>query len=243
MEAKIMELTNLLNSKYQEFFIISAKRSDIHQQFKTPITLDATRNYELGLKYFSVANSIKNVSDGNNKFHYSRDGGTTWFDKTLPTGSYEIKALNDYINSDNIKFEPYVTTNRVKLVLKNNHQVDFSKDNTIRNLLGFESKIYATTTIAENRANLENDISSINIHCDLIQGGYLNGEMKNIIYSIPSFTVPLGYRIIEQPISPIYLPVNKQSIREIRLRIVDDEGRLIDFGDEEIYIQIHLKQV
>ena len=249
MEESIKKIADIANSKYENFFILNGKSSNLSMRIPTPINLDSSRNYKMGLKFFSVYNTIRNVTDQNNKIKYSKDGGTTWIDKTFEPGSYEaaelVKELGDVDanNKPNIDFEPYIPTNKFKLVLKNNRQVDFTIDKSIRNILGFNSKKYTTTTIAENKSNIENQIDIINIHCNIVEGGYFNGLQQNIIYSIPSFTVALGHKIIETPMKPIYLPITITSIHNIQLEIKDNNGNPIDFGEENITVQLHIKQI
>ena len=87
------------------------------------------------------------------------------------------------------------------------------------------------------------DIETINIECNLIQGSYINGESSNILYTFPAFSVPLGYKIIEKPFSSIYFPLNVRTISEMRIRVIDQKERLIDFNGEIININLHLRQV
>jgi hypothetical protein len=42
---------------------------------------------------------------------------------------------------------------------------------------------------------------------------------------------------------PIYLPLNKKCISQIRIRTFDDHNELINFNGEEICFTLHLKQV
>ena len=45
--------------------------------------------------------------------------------------------------------------------------------------------------IAENQAVIS-DVYTIDLECNIIQGGIINGMEKQIIYDIPSFTVPIN---------------------------------------------------
>ena len=65
----------------------------------------------------------------------------------------------------------------------------------------------------------------------------------NIIYNFPSFGVPVGYKIIERMNPPLYLPITRKVINDIRFRILDQDCNLISFNNEEINISLHLKQV
>ncbi|ESO91166.1 hypothetical protein LOTGIDRAFT_153597 [Lottia gigantea] len=159
-------------------------------------------------------------------------------------GSYEYVAINDYLSEyggslngrNNIGFEGNLNLNKIKLILRNNSQVDFNVENSLNTLLGFDKRVYTHSTLAPHKANIENDIDVINIHCNLINGGFFNKYKR-----IPTFTVPIGYRIIEKPFQTTYLPLNS-FIKDINLEIKDGKNRFIDFGNEEIVIQLHLKQ-
>ena len=65
----------------------------------------------------------------------------------------------------------------------------------------------------------------------------------NILYTFPAYTVPVGYKIIERISFPIYLPVRLKSISSIRVRIIDEDGKLINFNNEEVAMVLELRQV
>ncbi|ESO90029.1 hypothetical protein LOTGIDRAFT_175838 [Lottia gigantea] len=133
--------------------------------------------------------------------------------RLLEKGSYEYIAINEYLSEyggsvnakNNIEFDGNLNLNKKKLILRNNSQVDFNVENSLNALLGFDKQIYTQSTLAPHKANIENDIDVINIHCNLINGGFFHKYKRQIIYSLPTFTVPIGYRIIEKP-SRIFKP-------------------------------------
>src|SRR5205085_11856304 len=104
---------------------------------------------------------------------------------TIPTGSFEIEQINSRIqqlikdNGDGtpISISVYKPTSQTILDIVNgsagsvpntNYSVDFTKPNSIRTILGFESKKYSQArNLSENTIKIEltNDI---NIHCNLI---------------------------------------------------------------------------
>lgn len=231
-----------------QLFVITSKSSEIRLTLDYEYELDQDKKYQIGLKYFSVYNSLRNVTKDNNQFKVSKDGGRTWKTLTLLPGSYEYVSINEFLieavgsnkGKPNIEFEGNLNLNKIKLNLRNHHQVDFNVDNSINSLLGFDKKLYRKSTLAPYKANIENDIDIINIHCNLVNGGFFNKDQKQIIYSIPTFTVPIGYRIVEKPFQTTYLPINSRGIKEINLDIKDGLGRYIDFGGEEICIQLHV---
>ena len=247
MEA-LQRLADNLNYKYETAFLLRGNNSRLINSYNG-FDLDPNREYKIGLKYFSVYNSLRNVTESNNKFRYSKDGGVTWIDLTFAPGSYEASFFNKKINdieaddTYNISFVADLSTNKFELQLKNNRQVDFSIDNSIRTLLGFNSGTYTTSTIAQNKANIENGIGALNIHCNIARGMYLNNKQTDIIFSIPAFTTPLAHRIVQEPSKIMYFPLKTKSITDLIVQIKDDKERLVDFGGEQVMVLLHLKQI
>ena len=66
---------------------------------------------------------------------------------------------------------------------------------------------------------------------------------QNILLSVPTFTVPANYKIIETPARLEYLHNTTSTISEINLRIVDENDKLCDFKGERIVIKLHKTQV
>ncbi|ESO91500.1 hypothetical protein LOTGIDRAFT_153942 [Lottia gigantea] len=237
-------------SNKEQLFVITSNKSDIKLSLDYEYELDRNQEYELGLKYFSVYNSIRNINEKNNQIKISTDNGVRFKTIRLLPRSYEYIAINEYLSEyagsvngkNNIEFESNLNHNKIKLILRNNCQVDFNVENSLNTLLGFDKRVYTQSTLAPHKANMENDIDVINIHCNLINGGFFNKYKRQIIYSLPTFTVLIGYRIIEKPFQTTYLPFNSFMIKDINLEIKDGKNRVIDFGNEEIVIQLHLKQ-
>ena len=80
------------------------------------------------------------------------------------------------------------------------------------------------------------------IDCSIIDGSYVNGQK---VYAIHEFfpAVAPGYKIIEIPKEIIYLPIRSNVIDNIQIRIVDQDGDLVDFRGETITVRLHLKSL
>lgn len=255
---QIKQLADSLSNKYSRSIIISSKESDIRTRFPTRIELDPNRNYEAGLIWFSAYNTIFNIDKSNNKFIYSNDNGKTWKTLTLSPGAYEYMQLDSEIkrlmiaNDDwdktnktyNISIDVNKSTGQSIININNpSYSVDFTEAGTIRTLLGFNSIKLGNGYNASNTIVQITNLATINIECSLVEGSYFNGNLGNILYSFPAYTVPVGYKIFERIYVPIYLPVSLKNISEIRTKIIDEDGKLIDFNGEEISLFIHLRQV
>lgn len=231
-----------------EHFVIITSESRHVLRLKEPIELDPNKHYTVSLVFFTVYNSIKNITSENNSFHF-KEGDAPPRKVKISEGSYEIDNLNDEIqkvtglDENKIYFGAIQYLNRALLKIgKDSGLKVIFTDDSFGDLLGFNNGTYDKTTLAQNRANITN-ISTINIKTNLIDGGYINEKRKNILHTIPTFTVPTGYKIIEQPNYAVKVPLTKKHIDEIIIEIVDEDDKLIDFSGEEITIRLVIEQV
>lgn len=241
-------------------FTLSGRDSILSTNIYPPITLDEGI-YVLGLIDFVTYNTIPNVDESNNKFHYRENGKQV--EIVFPEGSYEIEDIEKYINNhvvikevkrpqdvsnvivkeqenSSLKISPNLNT--LMCEIKWDKDIDFAKDNTIGSLLGFERK-----TLQRNMIHISDhpiDIFKVNticIDCNLVTNSYTNSKPMHIIHMFYP-TVPPGYKIIEHPTNVIYLPINSRSIDQILLKILDQHGNLINFKKELVTIRLHLKK-
>lgn len=223
-------------------FIFKDTSSVLSADFNPPIILKNDAEYVMGLISFAVYNSIPNVTSTNNQL---------MFDNQLVTveeGAYEIADLNTIINSQlnnkghhDLKLTPNKNTSKIKL--KTTGEVDFDVPNSIGPLLGFNKrKIAAKTNLdSDSIANIL-QVSSLMIECNITIGSYKNGQAAHIIHTFPP-SIPPGYQIIERPQPVIYLAINVKTITNISLKIVDQDGNLVNLRGEGITIVLHLKQL
>ena len=81
---------------------------------------------------------------------------------------------NNNHNDSQISISANISTLRTVLELKNDYQVDFSIDNSLRTVLGFNSATYsANYQESENVVNILS-VNSILVNIDIIWGSYVN---------------------------------------------------------------------
>jgi hypothetical protein len=130
----------------------------------------------------------------------------------IPEGSYELKDLNDEIiqqmqmkkHYHELTNKPYISitanlnTLRTELETLDNYTVDFRIPNSLNRILEFKRKVYhAGVNTSEHIVDIL-PVDSIFISLDLINGSYVNGTKKSVIYSfIPN--VEPGFKIVETP--------------------------------------------
>lgn len=155
---------------------------------------------------------------------------------TIPTGSYEIKDINNFLQrslGNDIHFMLKVNNNTLKSEILCNRKINFKKNNTIGPLLGFSESDKPVNILKVN---------AIRIECNITTGAYANNKLVHTIHEFFPIVSP-GYKIVEVPKNVIYLPVTVKTIHNLNISIVDQDGDLVDFRGETITIRLHLKRI
>lgn len=215
--------------------------SVLSAQYFPPILLSTS--YECALIDFQAVNSIPNVDESNNQFHYGEDELII-----IPLGSYEVNEIEAYLlkmlrekNHVNETISIEANKNTFKCSIRCSKVIDFTKKNSIGSLLGFKKRILKPHIDYESDLSINIfKVSSLKVESNITTGSYFNNLTNHSIYEFTP-SVPPGYKIMQTPRNLIYLPVATRVIDNITLKIVDQGGNLIDFRGELISIRLHLK--
>lgn len=226
-------------------FTLTGNSSVLTSQFNPPIYLEEDVDYEIGLSNFDTFNTIPNVDERNNIFVW---GDQDQYQIKIEEGSYEmdhiIKILLDQVelqNSDTILIiKPDVHT--AKVSIQCNRRINFSVQNSIGSLLGFEKKMLEPdyTHFSDHEVKVLK-VNSLSIDCDIAVGSYLNDDPVHIIHQFFP-TVPVGYKIVEAPLTILYFPVSVKTINNITVKIIDQDNSLVNFRQETITVRLHLRK-
>ena len=121
------------------------------------------------------------------------------------------------------------------LNIENNYQVHFKSSNSLRKLLGFNSKIYTASQESERVV----DILSVNL--DNISGSYVKGVARHTIYSFFPNVSP-GHKIVENPKTVIYLPITLHVIHRMQITLEDQDGNRLNLRGENITVRFHIRE-
>lgn len=250
MDTKILDQI-ARNTRPQESMsvIIRGNKSKIVTQHNPPIQLDKTREYEMALIDLETYYSFPNINESNNVIKWSKDSGTTWYTFRLSKGAYDLNEVEKAVQSavvtkggakKGIQIEGNKVTLKCVIKLAANYQIDFSVENSLRTILGFDAKIYdQPVQKSESIVNILN-VNTIDVHVDVISGSYVEGVQDPIIYSFFPNANP-GEKIVERPQNLVYLPLHTFYINYITVKLTDQDGKLLDLRDEKLSMRFHLR--
>ena len=219
--------------------IIKLKERDVYVTMTITIPPGA---YDFDKLFSEIKKQFKLTNDPILKDPLLKNAHRKWFKGS----DEEFKQ----IETSPIDFQINLETARINCFIYNGYSLEFPQNSEIhgvtpsgiKDLMGFQKYNYNVNSIGETNLNISN-ITSVNLLCDIVEGSFQNGRRTNCLYNFPYGTVPQGYRIVQHVSTPIYLPINTKTIKSISFKIVDQDGKIINFNNENISFSLHLKQV
>lgn len=218
---------------------LSGTSSVLEAQYFPPIELSPSKNYTLGLVELLTFNSIPNIDEGNNKF-YVEDQVIA-----IPTGSYEIEDIESYLHKvlPDVALTIKPNNNELRSEIKCSRRINFTPKDSIGRLLGFTPRILEPNVTHKSDSPVAIlKINALRVECNITTGAYINERRVHTVHEFFPI-VPPGYKIIEVPSHVIYLPIAASAIHHLQLKIVDQDGELVNFRGEIITIRLHIKSM
>lgn len=218
---------------------LTGTSSVLEAQYFPPIQLSSDKKYSLALISFLSSNTIPNIDENNNTIKFIDVKTNTKEKFIIPTGSYEIKDLATILKPQGVELT--CNNNTLHSQITTIKHIDFHYPNSPAQLLGFQPQIIVPNKVYESNVPVNIfQINQLRIECNITTGAYINNQKVHTIHSFFP-VVPAGYKIIEVPASPIYLPISVKTIDHLQIRIVDQNGRIVNFRGETITITLHVK--
>ena len=153
------------------------------------------------------------------------------------------KEINSKFEFDNL-LEIKANSNTLRCVIELNDNeliVNFNHENSLKDVLGFNVPQIEGKGSHEgiNLANV-NPVNSILVNCSAVQGSYLNGIQKPILYSFTP-NVPPGYRIVENIFSPVFLPISDKNLEYMKIWLTDQNNNRLNVRGEEVTLRMELR--
>ena len=229
------------------YIAVNGNSSCIHTDFNPPLHFSSA---EMALCELETYYSFPNIDEQNNKVQISVDEGKTWKQHALPTGCYEIKAINAVLkrfvkenkgDEKDLCLSPNRSTLTSILVLDEKVEVDFRGENgTLRTVLGFNADLYKKgRNESQHIVNILR-VNSIFVHCDIITMSRRNGIASPIIYTFFPNVSP-GFKIVDRPRNLIYLPLSLSVISRMTVWLTDQDDKALDTRNEQLTLTFHIR--
>ena len=260
MELPSKLLTHIAHNtrpKIEEHLLIVMDKSTHEEHLSQPLQTN-NKQFKIATTFLTVYNGIFNVTNSNNNFYFKKtitneDG---FIQITIPTGAYEIEALDKELKRIVIDEEHYSEANypfkikpnfsTIGSIIETSPQgpiISFMFDDIIRDLSGFNARtLNEEFTISNNPVDILS-FDNIFIECDIAQG-MISSSKKIRNYSQFTMDVDPGYKFVEKFSGGIiwYMMEIKDAISSICFKLKNENGNLVSFNGQCIAFRLSIKE-
>ena len=249
--------------KIEEHMLIVMNDSTHEENLQIPLQTNH-RKFIVAVTFLTGYNGIFNITSKNNKFYYLTPTNMLKF-VTLPKGIYAVvhETKEDDITSFHTKIKELIieegdaTESNYPFLIKpnfdnlhsiieidNGWEVDLTQDKTIREVLGFKSKIINKEI---NNSDYPVNIISFDnifIEADIALGMLINGKRSGIIHNF-TMDVDPGNRYIEKFRLGFtwHMMESKDFISNINFKLKNEHNKLVSFNGQSITFRLSIKEV
>jgi len=223
---------------------LSGNSSELECHFFPPI--EVGDKSEIGLLSIQTYNSIPNVETGCDTLHIIHGDQSDTTKIKIPTGCYEIIVLETKIR-ELLKdigvhyFSLSTNSSTLKCTMHCNSDIDLNVEDSIAPLLGFDKCILVRNRRHESDHVVKiMNVDTIKVECNLAIGSFNNGRQSHTIHEFYPI-VPPGYKIVEIPKYSVLYKLKTNTIDFIRVSLIDQNGKLINFRGETVNIRLLIK--
>ena len=239
-------------------FVLKGKGSDICLRLPKPIDIPEGYHASLGLKNFSMYNTIHNIKEGvNNCVKILSPCSTDWKTFKLESGAWELDTIAETLYSwiehewpqlKDVRKDFILTgeqaTSKCVFIFKNAYGVDFNVEHSLCSVMGFRRSdrfVGRGVHKAPNIANIAG-VTELLFNCNLVESSWLNTSHVPLLYSCV-IDVPPGYRMFRDVQNVSYKKVNSPAIQIIHVWMSDENGRAVDIRDDSLVLTLSLNIV
>ena len=249
--------------KIEEHMVLVMKNSTHEENLIQPLHTN-NKDFKVGVTYLTGYNGIQNNNEKYNRFYYITPNNLLR-EIILPPGNYaivleknaddipsfqtkikELKIEIGDVTEENYPFliKPNYSNNHSIIEIANGWQIDFTQDNTIRDVLGFtKRKISEEVNFSENPVEIIN-FDNVFIETNIAKGMIIDGKRTEIIHNFTTDVNP-GYRYIEKFRGGIqwYMIENKDFISNISVKLKNENGNLVSFNGQEVTFRLSIRKI
>ena len=248
MESKLLKLNNKLNIKRIDYIEIQGtcdKNGEYNNSFIDIMRYDDEYDYYITLTSAQFSSLFPNiVKDKNDKFYYLENDILRTL--TFTEGAYEVNHINAIIqqkvSNESIKLVVDQGSARCKIVLNQEYKIDFTRNDTFRDILGFDAVIVDQPFIESPKICDLLISTNIYIHLDIAKLSIFQGKSTDIIYSF-SNNIAFGHLInlnIRQKREHLLV---KKYFLDLTIYFTDQNNSPIDFMQSVVTLTFEIRQV
>jgi hypothetical protein len=157
----------------------------------------------------------------------------------LNNGDYTVvSGLNTY----SINILPNYSTLKVDISLTNSFTIDFTQSQ-FSLLLGWNQAVcnFSGIQSGQSQANINNNVNSLLIHCDIVSQSYINSDTSDVLYSFvaASYLGKLAHDAMVEPPLTIDTPPQgtlKGDMLPVKntIEVIDPKNHTINLGDGRV---------
>ena len=249
VETNILISSNPLNGARSS----SSDGSSFEINLQNPLSIPKNaQSVSVSMEESTIWWTVPNIKTGVNDKVYitglNKNDIVTNFVVTIPAGLYNLTGLETTIlrglsnleaKDGLFEFQPDEATQRVSLKINiPGTTIDFTPNDTPREILGFNSAVVPDNTLLEILAPNTAAFNSIDyfvIHSDLVSNGIrLNDGYTQALGSVLINVLP-GSQIVQTPFNPPRISANELAGSQrssLRFWLTDDKNRLVDTNGE-----------
>ena len=239
--------------KIQEHMLIVMDKSTHEEHLSQPLQTN-NKQFKIAVTFLTAYNGIFKLTDSNNKFYFKKtisdeDG---FVQITIPSGPYEIEAIDKELKRIIISEEHYTQAN-YPFKIKPNFStlgsiteispqgpiISFMFDDSMRDLLGFNARtLYEEYSLSPNPVDI---ISFVNIfiETDIAKRMIFKGKRTGIIMNF-TMDVDPGYKYIEKFHGGVHwhMMESKDNISSICTKLKNEKGNLVSFNGQSVIFRL-----
>ena len=240
--------------KNEEHMLIVMDKSTHEEHLLQPLQTD-NKQFKIAVTFLTGYNGIFNITSKNNKSYFINPANETVM-ITIPHGAYELESLDSEIKRIIIE-EGHITKDFYPFSIKPNFTTlgsiieitnpyffnDFTYDNTIRELLGFNAVILEDKySLSPNPVDILS-FDNIFLECDLAQGMIFKGRKNNIIHNW-TMTVDPGYKYVKKFFGGInwFMMQSTDIISSICFKLKNENNQTVSFNGQSITFRLSIKK-
>ena len=241
--------------KIEEHMLIVMDKSTHEEHLFQPLQTN-NKQFEVAITFLTGYNGIFNITSKNNKFYFINPANEIVM-ITIPHGAYELESLDLEIKRIIIE-EGHITKDFYPFSIKPNFStlgsiiestdpnflIDFTYDNTIRDLLGFNAVILEDEYILSQNPVDILSFDNIFLECDIAQGMIFKGKKSSIIHNF-TMDVDPGYKYIEKFRGGVmwYMIESKDIISSVCFKLKNENNQLVSFNGQSITFRLSIKEI